>query len=76
MLRYDRIEEYMDSFLQFGQNNSIEIHFTDGKDGVAREVNRALLEEVQYLLSNASLDKSFWDKTIVYASHLLNRLPL
>jgi len=33
--------------------------FTNGKDGVAKEVNRALLEKVQYLLSNASLDKSF-----------------
>ena len=38
-------------------------------------MNRAWLEKVQYLLSNASLDKSFWVKTIKYASHLLNRLP-
>ena len=27
------------------------------------------------MLSNASLDKSFWAKAIEYASHLLNRLP-
>ena len=59
MLRYDDVEEYKDFFLQFGQNNGIETHFTDGLDGVAIEVNCALLEKVQYLLSNASLDKLF-----------------
>jgi len=36
---------------------------------------RALLEKIRYLLSNASLDKSFWAEAIEYASHLLNRLP-
>jgi len=38
-------------------------------------MNHALLEKVRYLLSNASLDKSFRAKAIEYASHLLNRLP-
>jgi len=76
VLRYDHVEEYKDSFLQFGLNNGIETHFTDRKDGVAREVNHALLENVRYLLSNASLDKSFWAETIEYTSHLLNRLPM
>jgi len=76
VLRYDHVEEYKDSFLQFGQNNIIETHFTDEKDGVAREVNHVLLEKVRYLLSNASLDKSFWAETLEYASHLLNRLPM
>jgi len=50
------------------------IHFTNEKDGVAKEMNRVLLEKVRYLVSNASLDKSIWAKAIVYASHLLNRL--
>jgi len=59
VLRYDHVEEYKIFFLQFDQNNGIEIHFTDEKDGVTREVNRALLEKVWYLLSNALLDKSF-----------------
>jgi len=75
VLRYDYVEEYKDSFLQFGQNNGIIIHLTNGKDGAVREVNRALLEKVRYLLPNTSLDKSFWAEAIVYASHLLNRLP-
>ena len=39
---------------------------------MAKEINRSLLEKVQCLLSNARLDKSFWAKAIVYASHLIN----
>ena len=34
MLRYDHFEEYKDYFLQFSQNNNIETHFTNEKDGV------------------------------------------
>ena len=39
---------------------------------MTKEVNRSLLEKVQWLLSNARLNKSFWVETIVYASHLIN----
>jgi len=65
VLLYDHVDEYRDSFLQFGQNISIVTHFTNSKDGVTKERNYALLEKVRYLLSNASLDKSFWAKMIV-----------
>jgi len=61
-------------FPQFGLNNSIMTHFTNRKIGVTREMNCALQEKIPYLLSNASLDKSFWAEAIVCASHLLNRL--
>ena len=57
MLRYDYVEEYKGSFLQFGEDNCIVTYFTNGKDVVAKEMNCALLEKVRYLLSNASLDK-------------------
>ena len=56
-----------------GQNNSIDIHFTVEKHGVAKELNLFLLKKVQYLLSNASLDKSF-SAEVLYASHLMNWL--
>ena len=46
MLQYDHVEEYKDSLLQFSQNNGIATHFTNGKDGVAKEMNHALLEKV------------------------------
>ena len=41
---------------------------------MTKELNCALLEKVQYLLSNASLDKSSWDEVLVYASYLMNML--
>jgi len=37
-------------------------------------MNCSLLERVRFLLSNASLDKSFWAEASVYASHLMNYL--
>ena len=74
-LSYDHVEEFMNSFLKFGQNNGIMTHFTNEKDGLAKKMNRALLEKVWYLLYNASLDKSFWAEVIVHTSHLLNSLP-
>ena len=37
-------------------------------------MNHFLLEKVRYLLSSASLDKSFWVEELVYASHLMNCL--
>ena len=38
-------------------------------------MNRTLLEKVRCMLSNASLGKQFWAEAVMYASHLLNRLP-
>ena len=59
MFRYDHVEEYNDSFLQFSQNNSTVTHFTNEKVGVAKEMNNVLLEKERYLLSNALLEKLF-----------------
>ena len=70
---YNHVEKYKNSFLQFGHNNVIITYFTNGKNCVAKEMNRALLEKVRYLLFNAQLDKSFSAEAIVYDSHLLNR---
>ena len=49
-------------------------HFTDGIHGSVKEINCSLLEKARCLLSNVQLDKSFWTETIIYASHLINRL--
>jgi len=74
VLQFDHVGEYIDRFLQFSQNSSIGIQFTVGKYWVAKEMNRPLLKKVQYLLSNAQLDKLFWAEPLEYASHLINRL--
>ena len=71
-LQIDNVERYMNQFLRFDQNTGIGTHFTEGIHGLAKEVNRSLLEKVRYLLSNVRLDKLFWAEAIVYASHLIN----
>ena len=38
-------------------------------------MNRTLLEKVRCMLSNAGLAKQFWAEAVMYASHLINRLP-
>ena len=53
VLQIDNVGEYKNQFLQFGQNNGISIHFKIGKHGMAKEMNRFLLEKVRCLLSNA-----------------------
>jgi len=45
VLHYDHDGEYEGQFLRFGQNNGFEIHFIVHKIGVAKEMNRSLLEK-------------------------------
>ena len=73
-LQIDNVKKYKNQFLQFGQNNRIGTHFTNGIYGLAKEINRSLLEKARCLLSNVRLDKSFWAEAIVYASYLINGL--
>ena len=63
VLQINNSGEYKDQFLQFW-NNGIGIHFKTGKHRVAKEMNRFLLENVQYLLSNTQLDKLFWAEAL------------
>ena len=39
VLHIDNIEKYKDQFVQFGQKNRIDIHFTIRKHRVAKEMN-------------------------------------
>ena len=38
-------------------------------------MNRAIIEKVRWMLSNAGLTKRFWVEAVTYAGHLINRLP-
>ncbi|KAL9411829.1 hypothetical protein AB3S75_045433 [Citrus x aurantiifolia] len=38
-------------------------------------MNWTILEKVRYMLSNAGLGNEFWAEAVVYACHLINRLP-
>ena len=47
-LQIGNVERYKNQFLQFGQNTGIGTHFTDEIHGLAKEINRSLLEKVQF----------------------------
>ncbi|KAH9771353.1 Integrase catalytic domain-containing protein [Citrus sinensis] len=79
-LRSDNGGEYKnDQFLQICQDEGIVRHFTvrdtPQQNGVAKRMNRTILEKVRCMLSNAGLNKEFWAEAVVYACHLINRLP-
>ena len=79
-LRSDNGGEYKnDPFLQIYQDKGIVRQFTvrdtPQQNGVAERMNRTILEKVQCMLSNAGLGKEFWAEAVVYACHLINRLP-
>ena len=80
VLRSDNGTEYInDQFSYFCNKEGISRHFTvrdtPQQNGVAERMNRTLLEKVRCMLSNAGLDKRFWAEAVMYASHLIYRLP-
>ena len=80
VLRSDNGTEYRnDQFSYFCKKEGISRHFTvrdtPQQNGVAERMNRTLLEKVRCMLSNAGLGKQFWAEAVMYASHLINRLP-
>jgi len=72
-------ENTNDPFLRLCCDEGIERHFTVRETpqqiGVAERMNRTLLEKVCCMLSNTGISIAFWAKALVYANHLVNRLP-
>ena len=80
VLRSDNGREYRnDQFSYFCKKEGISRRFTvrdtPQQNGVAERMNRTLLDKVRCMLSNAGLGKKLWAEAIMYASHLINRLP-
>ena len=48
---------------------------TPQQNGVAKRINRTLLERVYCMLSNAGLGKEFWAEAISTGCYLVNRSP-
>ena len=44
-LQIDKVEGDKNQFLQFGQNTSTDTHFTNRIYGLAKKINRSLLEK-------------------------------
>ena len=68
-----------DPFMKYCQNEGIIRHFTvpstPQQNGVAERMNRTLVEKVRCMLSQSGLSKAFWAEALMYASHIVNRLP-
>ena len=80
VLRSDNGTKYRnDQFSYFCKKEGISWHFIvrdkPQQNGVAERMNRTLLEKVRCMLSNDGLGKQFWAEVVMYASHLINRLP-
>ena len=48
---------------------------TPQQNGVAKRMNRILLEKARCMLSNAGLSKEFWVEAVNLAYYLMNRSP-
>ena len=80
VLRSDNGGEYIsDPFFEICKKEGITRHFsvreTPQQNGIAKRLNRTLLEKVRCMLSQAKLHKRFWAEALNYACHILNRLP-
>ena len=80
VLRSDNGTKYRnDHFSYFCKKEGISRRFTvrdtPQQNGVVERMNRTLLEKVRCMLSNVGLGKQFWVEAVMYASHLINRLP-
>ena len=80
VLRSDNRGEYKSNFfLKLYRDEGIDRHFTvketPQQNGVAKRMNRTLVEKVRCMLSNTKLPKNFWAEALAYACYLVNRLP-
>ena len=73
------LEFFFDEFNTLCKKEGIVRHstvrHTPQHNGVAKHMNRTLMEKVRCMLSNAQLPKSFWAEANSTACYLINRSP-
>ena len=66
-------------FEQFCQKEGIQRHktvvYTPQQNGLAKRMNKTILERVRCMLLSARLPKSFWGEAVHIATSLINRCP-
>jgi hypothetical protein len=77
-LRTDNGSEFTHGqFMRFCEDEGIVRHFmvrnTPQQNGVAKRMNRTLLERAQCMLSNAGLGRKFWVEAVNTACYLVNQ---
>ena len=78
-IRTDNGGEYIGLFDAYCKEQGIRHQFTPPKtpqlNGIAKRMNRTIVERVRCLLSHAKLPKNFWGEVLMTAVYLMNLLP-
>ena len=79
-LRIDNGLEFLSNdFNSFYQKEGLATHrtirYTFQQNGLAKRMNRTILERVRCMLSSSRLPKVFWAEAIETIVHLINRSP-
>lgn len=79
ILRADNGREYVNKELQGflkerGIKHQFTVAYTPQQNGVAERKNRSLVKMARCLLIDAKMDKKYWNKAVLWATYLQNRL--
>ena len=64
-----------DYFKSKGVHHEMTNPYTPQENGVSERMNRTLIEMARAMLSDAGLPNTYWGDAILYATHILNRVP-
>ena len=65
-----------DYFKSKGVHHEMTNLYTPQENGVSEWMNRMLVEMAHAMLSDAGLPNAYWGDAILYATHILNRVPM
>lgn len=68
-------KELTDFYKEKGIPRHRTVKHTPQQNGLAKRMNRTLLDRMSCMLLNAKLPKSFWGEVITAAAYLINRSP-
>ena len=80
VVRTDNGSEYRGHFEEYCKCQGIQIEYTVPKtpelNGLAKRMNRTIMERVRSMISHCKLLKSYWAEVMYTVVYLINRSPL
>lgn len=74
-IKCDNGGEYSSNlFKNFCTNKGIEICYTPQMNGVAERMNQTLMDKARAMITQAGMNKVFWEEAILTAAYLTNRI--
>jgi hypothetical protein len=80
-LRSDGAKEFTESLdlKQFLSNEGVEhestVRYVPEMNGIAERINRTILDMARCMLIHANISSRFWPQSVLYATHIYNRIP-